>query len=404
MRRCVLLLAMFLLLIARRTTSQVVQTTSQVVQTTSQVVQIPQTLYQQGIRAAMEGNPQKANAMLSRAAAQQPKESEGYFIHYWLGVVRAALGDKEGALKEWRESAREGFSRDKTDVLERIKVAEGEQQQMIEHDPTAPAIRAMSRAEHAEKSARFLRAKDTPSFHKATAAMQQAQTLQAQGKFTEAANVADQASQLYTQAQAEPHAAETAAVVTSTASQSNPDASLFDEIDRRFAELSPGEIVFTAPDKMRVAETSEVDLRIAAKNHSSGILDGLTEGVTSTAAQEHITPVMEAHLDGGSGLDIASVGKDSQSVAGGGFAEWRWNVTPKRSGSQRLTVSIIAHLTYPDGRDIPKTIRTMTRTVEVSANVGDSVKGFFASYWQWLTTTLIIPIVIFIYRRRTKTT
>jgi len=303
--------------------------------------------------------------------------------------VHAALGDNDGALKEWRESLQQGVSRDKTDVVQRIEAAEAQQH--------ADAIK---RAEHAEKNARFLQAKNTPSFHKATAVMQQARVLQAQGNVTEAEKAADTASQLFLKAQAEPHTAETAAVVTSTGPPANPDASLFDEIDRRFAELSPGEIVFTAPDRMRVADTSEVDLRIAAKNHSSGILEGLTEGVTSTAAQEHITPVMEAHLDGGSGLDIASVGKDSQSVAGGGFAEWRWNVTPKRSGSQRLTVSIIAHLTYPDGRDIPKTIRTMTRKVDVSANVGDSMKTFFASYWQWLTTTLIIPIVIFFYRRR----
>lgn len=328
--------------------------------------QIPRSLYDEGIAAMKARDFQKANDALSRAAALEPRESEGYYVHYWLGIVRSELGDHDGALKELRESARQGVSLDKTDVTQRISE--------LEQRPQAVPI-FRPRILTSEKK------------HQTT-------------RSTEAQPMPAPPPPPTATTSTAPRETTTAATTTVTDAHTGPDASIFDEIDRRFAELSPGEIVFTAPDRMRVADTSEVDLRIAAKNRSSGILEGLTEGVTSTAVQEHITPVMEAHLDGGSGLDIVSVGKDSQSVAGGGFAEWRWNVTPKRSGSQRLTVSIIAHLTYPDGRDIPKTIRTMTRNVAVSANVGDSMKTFFASYWQWLTTTLIIPIVIFFYRRR----
>lgn len=345
--------------------------------------QAPRSVYNEGIRAAMDGNLQKANAALSRAAVQQPRESEGYYVHYWLGVVRAALGDDAGALKEWRESVRQGVSPAHTDVLQRIAVLEKQQD-------------ALGRAERAERDARFLSARATPSYHKANVALERAHTLQAAGKVDDAKKAANEAVVLYRQAQAEPRSQSTAM----NPPKPDGDAALFDEIDRRFAELSPGEIVFTAPETMRVADTSEVSLRIAAKNHTDGILEGLTDGVTSTAVQEHITPVMEARLDGGSGVDVQTLGKDAQSVAGGGFAEWRWNVTPKRSGAQKLTVSIIAHLTYPDGHDVPKTIRTLTRNVTVSANVGNSIGGFFASYWQWLTTTLIIPIAIFFYRRR----
>jgi hypothetical protein len=179
-----------------------------------------------------------------------------------------------------------------------------------------------------------------------------------------------------------------------------PDQALFDEIDRRFAQLSPGAVVFTAPDAMRAGDTSAAGLRIAARGQEAGILEDLPQGRTTTAVQQHITPVMEAHLDGGSGMDVQSLTKEVQSVAGGGFAEWRWNVTPKIAGKQRLTITISVHLTYPDGHVEVKTVRTMTRDVTVSANVARSVKGFFASYWQWLTTTLIIPIVIFFYRKR----
>jgi len=342
MRRVALPLAVFLLLSA----------------------QVPRSLYQEGIRAATNGDLRKADASLSRAARQQPQESPGYYVHYWLGVVREKLGDKEGALKEWRESVRQRFSVDHTDIVQRMHALE-----------QGHALRTMPRPERPPVTSLPPKPMPMPPPPTATIANTTMPTTT-------------------TMATTSTTTAATTTVAT------NPDVSLFDEIDRRFAELSPGEVVFTAPEKMRVADTSEVSLRIAAKNHAAGILEGLTEGVTATAEQEHITPVMEARLDGGAGVEVEALGKDAQSVAGGGFAEWRWNVTPKKSGSQRLTVSIIAHLTYPDGHDVPKTVRTLTRKVEVSANAGDSIKTFLASYWQWLTTTLIIPIVLFLYRRR----
>jgi hypothetical protein len=351
MRRIALPLAVFLLLSA----------------------QVPRSLYQEGIRAATNGDLRRANASLSRAARQQPQESPGYYVHYWLGVVREKLGDKEGALKEWRESVRQGVSVHRTDVLERISALEA-----------GHAIRSMPRQERPPVTS--LPPPPPPLPPTTTIA-----------KTTIPTTTMPTTTTMATTTMATTSTTTTAATTTAV---TNPDVSLFDEIDRRFAELSPGAVVFTAPEKMRVADTSEVSLRIAAKNHAAGILEGLTEGVTATAEQEHITPVMEARLDGGAGVEVEALGKDAQSVAGGGFAEWRWNVTPKKSGSQRLTVSIIAHLTYPDGHDVPKTVRTLTRKVQVSANAGDSIKTFLASYWQWLTTTLIIPIVLFLYRRR----
>lgn len=333
--------------------------------------QVPRSLYLEGIRAATNGDLRRANASLSRAAKQQPQESPGYYVHYWLGVVREKLGDKDGALKEWRESLRQGVSVNHTDIVERMRALE-----------QGHALRSMPRPERPPTAS--LPPPPPPLPPPPTTTIAKTTTAKTTTATTTMATTTD-----------------TAAPETHT--HTGPDASLFDEIDRRFAELSPGEVVFTAPEKMRVADTSEVSLRIAAKNHAAGILEGLTEGVTSTAEQEHITPVMEARLDGGAGVDVQALGKDAQSVAGGGFAEWRWNVTPKKSGSQRLTVSIIAHLTYPDGHDVPKTVRTLTRKVEVSANAGDSIRTFIASYWQWLMTTLIIPIVLFLYRRRSNT-
>lgn len=358
MRRIAFPLAVFLLLTAQLRTS----------------------LYYEGVRAAVAGDLRKANEFLSRAARQDGQEAPNYYVHYWLGVVRQKLGDREGALREWRLSVQQGVAVSKTDVTARLRALE-------EGHP----IESMPRPDRPPTASR----PPLPTTLPRT-------TLPPPPLPTDTMGTMATATMATTSTMATTTIPTTTAATTTEAphTHTGPDATAFDEIDRRFKELSPGEVVFTAPEQMRVADTYEVSLRIAAKDQNAGILEDLPEGATSTMAQEHITPVMEARLSGGAGIDVQPLGKDEQSVAGGGFAEWRWNVTPKRAGSQRLTATIIAHLTYPNGRDIPKTLRTLTRKVEVSANAGDSIKTFLATYWQWLTTTLIIPIGLFLYRRR----
>jgi hypothetical protein len=353
--------------------------------------QLRTSLYYEGVRAAVAGDLRRANDLLSCAVRDNDQEAPNYYVHYWLGVVRQKLGDREGALREWHLSVRQGVAVDRTDVTARLRALE-------EGHP----IQSMPQPERPVTMSRPPRPTTLPRTTLPAPPPPETTTIAMATMPTETAARTTTTTMVTSTMPTSTTAATTTAATTTEAphAHTGPDASAFDEIDRRFKELSPGEVVFTAPETMRVADTYEVSLRIAAKDQNAGILEGLPDGATSTMAQEHITPVMEARLSGGAGVDVQALGKDEQSVAGGGFAEWRWNVTPKRSGSQRLTATLIAHLTYPNGRDIPKTVRTLTRKVEVSANAGDSIKTFFASYWQWLTTTLIIPIGLFLYRRR----
>jgi hypothetical protein len=56
-----------------------------------------------------------------------------------------------------------------------------------------------------------------------------------------------------------------------------------------------------------------------------------------------------------------------------------------------------------DGEQTRYAVRTFERTMEVTAVPvarGMKVKRFFESNWQWLATTLLIPLAAWGYRRR----
>ena len=150
----------------------------------------------------------------------------------------------------------------------------------------------------------------------------------------------------------------------------------FDGIKRHFSEMSPGAVAFDVPKEMRIDVTSLVVLRLAPKGKNIGEI-------------EHVTPIMEAHLDGDELMNVSSLRPAEQSVAGGRYAEWQWNVRPNRSGKQRLIAIVIAHLRIYD-HDERQGVLTLTRDVNVKATLLD----FFKDHWiLYLVVIIVGPMV-----------
>ncbi|HEX3582622.1 MAG TPA: hypothetical protein VH087_12725 [Thermoanaerobaculia bacterium] len=332
-------------------------------------------LLNEGIATAKRGDLRRAEALIAKAIAIDPHEAPDYPVHYWHGVVLSGLGDAAGAQKEWIAA---GQSSDVKRRLVSLKVAAPQQ-----------------RAENARSDAFVLDARKTKSFQAGEEAMKAGKYDAAGELYARALN--EPRPQLYKLALPPPKPTTTMAVESTTMSQTTataPDENA--KIDAEFAALSPGTVAFNAPDAMKVSETETVTVRIAPKGQASGITSGLP-GETSTAAQEHITPKMQVTLDG-LGFDIAALSPDTQTVAGGGFAEWRWNVTATTSGDHNLNVTIYAKLD-----DLPPhQIGAQTHPVRVDGNPMAGIGDFLDKNWQWLASAIVIPLIALLWNRRAK--
>jgi len=173
------------------------------------------------------------------------------------------------------------------------------------------------------------------------------------------------------------------ALTATTATAPTSEDEIFAVIKRRFGALSPGTVAFNVPKEMRVATTSVVTLRIAPKGESIGT----DVPPTSTSVIENVTPIMEANLDGGEGMEVKSLTPAKQAVAGGGAAEWRWNVTPSEAGKHTLTATATALLKI-NGEDVTRNVWTQSEEVSVRVNVGD----FIANHWEWAWGALLVPL------------
>jgi hypothetical protein len=162
--------------------------------------------------------------------------------------------------------------------------------------------------------------------------------------------------------------------------------------------LSEGRIVYRIPNIMKVRSTYKVLVRISKSKATVSLYDSLKGTVMTSKIP--VTETMEVKLidlspndnkafhisDGNSGVQIIEDGDT--------YTEWSWSVTPLIVGNSKLkiVVSVI--------RDNNKKDIVYEDTVEVEKDFFVQIMFFLKKYWQVLMTSIAIPFIVWIYKRR----
>lgn len=82
-------------------------------------------------------------------------------------------------------------------------------------------------------------------------------------------------------------------------------------------------------------------------------------------------------------FDITPVDNGTYLIKDGNIAKWNWDVTPLRSGKQKLTLSILSKRVIDDATSSLELL-IEARTINVCVNTTYMVRQFIAKNWQWL--------------------
>lgn len=169
------------------------------------------------------------------------------------------------------------------------------------------------------------------------------------------------------------------------------------KVIKQSANLSEGRIVYKIPDVMKIRSTYKVLVRISKSKNVVSIYDSLQGTVMASTIP--VTETMEVKL-----LDISPADNKSFEIVDGNsgvqmveegdtYTEWSWNVTPVRVGNSRLkiVVSVI--------RDNNKKDIVYEDSVDVQKDVFVQIGFFFKKYWQVFMTAVLIPFIVFLYKR-----
>jgi|APSaa5957512535_1039671.scaffolds.fasta_scaffold50670_2 hypothetical protein len=173
-----------------------------------------------------------------------------------------------------------------------------------------------------------------------------------------------------------------------------------------------GMVAYSVPNEMQVGNPYTIKLRITKIKDNSSKIDlilgersnnTIYEGDVDTKViieNIRVESLMSASLIGDEEkFYINEMSTKTQVLEDSSYTEWSWVVNPLKGGNNHLKM-IITVVINDDGYS--KDIVVFDKSIEVRSNIKFSVNTWFSSYWQWLMTTIIIPITIWIYRKRKK--
>jgi len=169
-------------------------------------------------------------------------------------------------------------------------------------------------------------------------------------------------------------------------------------------DTNKGWIAYSVAENMKVAKSYSVKIRISKLKQNKAVLILGDNDAINNPEYESIATIddikvsgeMSAELRGDSEtFNIVSLSTGTQNIDDESYTEWEWIVTPKKSGDTPLKLVIKL-------KGLNKDIIVFNKTIKVKSNVPVVFESFFEKYWQWIMTTIIIPIFIYFWNRKKK--
>ena len=149
-----------------------------------------------------------------------------------------------------------------------------------------------------------------------------------------------------------------------------------------------GQIAFRTPEKMKLNETETVTIRISAD-----LKENITEDIPDSTVEEmKVSDFLSATLEG-TGFEIDPKDLQTQALPRQvGRVQWRWNITPKKTGRQELELSVYARVKFPDQPEENIFIETFTKEIEVEV---DSL-AWWGQLRKWITENGAVVVTAFL--------
>lgn len=155
-----------------------------------------------------------------------------------------------------------------------------------------------------------------------------------------------------------------------------------------------GNIAFNNPEYLTVGEPSIIEVRLTRNREINIDSDFLGTGDVTVDSLELTRRVRVQLVSIHDDLIIESRGEEEQALDDESFTVWTWAVTAQSAGMKKMEIMIgIANVNDLDPT-LPRFMPSRSFEINVKANLRYSVLNFLKSYWQWLLSTILIPLLM----------
>jgi len=153
-------------------------------------------------------------------------------------------------------------------------------------------------------------------------------------------------------------------------------------INEAIKKLDFGDITFDAPSSIQVNESQTIALILPVGKTIDELNRMIKKDADKIGVEIQVIGRMEARLSGRN-FSISTITPEKQTLSQGAETEWKWAVTPTKSGPQKLHATLSALINI-GGKSTLKEIRTFDQKVEISAGFAGQAKDYFLNNWQWV--------------------
>ena len=162
-----------------------------------------------------------------------------------------------------------------------------------------------------------------------------------------------------------------------------------------------GQVAVNHPEKMKVSRADTVRVRIS-RNQAADLSKGLpSEGHETEHDVIPVSTSMKVELFGDPYFDIKPLDATEQLITNNGFSEWSFTVIPLKSGRLPLHVRVTA-IVRAAGIEKTKDFPVKDEIIQVQVAPLAAVGSFVSKNWQWLWSTILVPIALWWWNRRRK--
>ena len=164
----------------------------------------------------------------------------------------------------------------------------------------------------------------------------------------------------------------------------------FTLVDQEQAQLLLGQVAYNTPPSPKVDDMFTVQLLLDSRKTVDELKKSLTARGTPMGARVQLSDRMQATLTGAH-FDIVPNDPPAQAVGSQRTVQWTWEVVPETDGVLTLYLTLSAVINV-EGEPVPMVVQKFKKEIVVQVTDGQRLSRLVGNHWEWLLTTLAIPI------------
>lgn len=170
--------------------------------------------------------------------------------------------------------------------------------------------------------------------------------------------------------------------------------------------LPEAQTVFQHPEPMQVQRADKVTVRISRNMTADLTAPAIPLLARQRLITEHdsikVTAFMRVRLSGDPYFKVDSL-SDEEQLVDKDMTEWAFSVVPQKAGKWPLHLSITRVFRTSSGAEKVQDYSAKDEFVTVNVMpLGAALTSFGRSNWQWLWTTVVVPLAVFLWNHRRK--